>query len=259
MNDLNNQKRIVFTRGGFATDLSRRIPEEDEVISGIEGEKYANRKDDRSLTFKMVAFDIVERSQLTKDSKVLEVCCAAGQLAHELAKYVNPENILATDGGTELINAAQVRYGSEGIKFEVQDVHDMKATTGFDCVVCKDSFHHFHDPVKTIKELVGQLRKGGTLYIFDLCRAANDTQVKTRETAIESDHEAMRFLRSLNASFTPEEFSEITKSAGVEKLEIVYPLKYSDKNEQFHQQEIKNDAVKEFKLETLSAVYLLKK
>lgn len=254
-----NKQRIPFTREGFTTDLSHRILEEDEVISGIEGERYANRIDNRSLTFKMVAQDIAERANLNQDSHVLEVCCAAGQLANELTRYVKPENIVATDGGVELINAATKRYGSSGIKFSVQNVHEMDTPSQFDCVVCKDSFHHFPDPVKAIKELMAELKDGGSLYIFDLCRAVKDEQVKVRESIIVNDHEAMRFLRSLNASHTPEEFVKAAKDAGVENIEIAYPLQYSERNLQEHEQEIVDDTTKEFELDTLFAVYVLKR
>lgn len=255
----NSEYKKAFTRGGFTTDLNRRILEAEEVISGDEGKKYANRKDDRSLSFKMVARDIVERAGLKQDSQVLEVCCAAGQLANELAKYINPENITATDGGVELIAAAVERYGSSGVTFKVQNVHEMGSFDEFDCVICKDSFHHFPDPVQAIRELMKPLKKGGVLYIFDLCRSAKEEQVKKRESTIVSDHEAMRFLRSLNASLTPPEFLEAANLAGIENVEVMYPLHYSEKNLQIHKEDIAKDLIKEFELDTLFAVYLLKK
>jgi ubiquinone/menaquinone biosynthesis C-methylase UbiE len=254
-----SQPRTPFAREGFTTDLSRRILESEEIISGIEGERYANRIDDRSLTFKLVASDVVESAGLKEDSRVLEVCCAAGQLAKELSVYVKPENITASDGGVELINAANSRYGSLGIKFEVQDVHEMNQSSDFDCVICKDSFHHFPDPVASIKELMKPLKKGGVLYIFDLCRAVKDVQVEHRESLIVNDHEAMRFLRSLNASHTPAEFLEYAKEAGVQDLEIKYPFQYSDENIKKHEKELLADKVKEFEMDTLFAVYLLRK
>lgn len=256
---MNLKRRKVFSRGEFQTDLSHRILELEEVISGQEGEKYANRVDDRSLTFKMVAVDVVERANLNKDSRLLEVCCAAGQLSHELSKYIKPENIVATDGGVELIMAAKSRYASSGILFEVRNVHSMENREQFDCVVCKDSFHHFSDPVVAIKELMSQLKEGGILYVFDLCRSAKDEQIKKRESVMVSDHEAMRFLRSLNASLTPEEFTESAYKAGVQHIEVVYPFLYSQENIDQHQVEINADKIKEFELETLCVVYLLRK
>lgn len=255
----NCEERTVFSREGFRTDLSRRILEEDEVISGIEGERYANRKDDRSLTYKMVAQDVTERANLKQDSRVLEVCCAAGQLANELAKYVKPENIVATDGGVELIDAANKRYGSTGIKFNVQNIHEMSEVEGFDCVICKDSFHHFPDPVQAIKELMAPLREGGTLYIFDLCRSAKDEQIKSREENILHDHEGMRFLRSLNASHTPEEFIGAAEKAGAYNVQVVYPFHYSEENMTKHEKEVVADAIKEFRFDSLFVVYILKK
>ena len=249
----------AFTREGFTTDLSRRILESEEVISGVEGELYANRIDNRSLTFKMVAADIAERAHLDNDSKVLEVCCAAGQLASELSAYVYSENITATDGGVELITAANKRYSSTGIHFKVENVHDIDNEAKYDCVICKDSFHHFPDPAQAIKELMSPLKEGGVLYIFDLCRSAEPDQIESRESIIVNDHEAMRFLRSINASLTPEEFSEAARLAGVESTEVIYPMQYSEKNLEKHKGDIDIDTTKEIELNTLFAVYILRK
>jgi hypothetical protein len=44
---------------GVSTDFSKRILEKDEIISGEEGILYAHRKDNRTLTFELVATDII--------------------------------------------------------------------------------------------------------------------------------------------------------------------------------------------------------
>jgi ubiquinone/menaquinone biosynthesis C-methylase UbiE len=253
------KKRQVFSRGDFSTDLNKRILEPEEVITGAEGEMYANRKDDRTLTSKMLAYDIFERIGKNNNARLLEVCCGAGQLANELSRYVKPQNITATDGGKELIDAAKKRYADKGIVFEVENVHEMNRNESFDCVICKDSFHHFTDSVVAIKELMKPLKKGGLLYIFDLTRAASDDEIEKRQAIIQKDHEAMRFLRSVNASLTPNEFVTAAKAAEEVAVEILYPFVYSEENKKLHQAEIEKDITGEANMSSLFSVYLVRK
>ena len=80
-------QRREFEELGFTPNPSNRIPEPHEVISGEEGKLYAKRKDDRTLTFRMVAYDIKERLEITPEKTILEVCCGAGQLVYFLYIY----------------------------------------------------------------------------------------------------------------------------------------------------------------------------
>ena len=148
-------KKMVknFSVEGFTTNLKKRIPEEEEVISGKEGKLYANRKDDRSLNFSMVAYDIIERTNLDKNKRVLEVACGAGQLAYYLYHLTKNKNIIATDGSKELIAASRKRYKKYPIKFFVENIHNHPWKEKNDLVIIKDSFHHFKNPIKVIKEI----------------------------------------------------------------------------------------------------------
>jgi len=250
---------ILLTREGFTLNQSKRIPEKDEVINGEEGKMYANRKDDRSLSFSMVAYDIVERLSITKDSHILEVCCGAGQLAHNLFKLTGNKNIVATDGSKILIDEAKKRYGSDNISFEVHNVHKHPHKEKFDFIICKDSFHHFKKSDVAIKELVSLLKEGGILYIWDLNRECSFEQVKYRCDKIAFEHEGRRFLQSLNASLTVREMKEAASHSGASDFQSFYPFKFSDKNIDGHKDLIEKDMVKEHELNKLFAIYLIKK
>lgn len=257
--NMNISDRQQITRETFTTNLVERVLEPEEVISGDEGKMYAIRVDDRTLITKMLAFDIVESLGLTRDSRLLEVGCGSGQLAFELSKYIQPQNIVATDGSPELIESAKERYGKDGIVFEVENVHEIKDKANFDAVVCKDSLHHFPNPVVAIKELMAPLKIGGALYIFDLTRSALDSEIDQRQKDIINDHEAMRFLRSVNASLTIEEFEQAAKQAGESNLIILHPVIFSNKNREIHSAEIEANKNSEINLPTLSALYIIRK
>ena len=248
-----------ITRGEITLNLKKRIKEKKEVISGKDAKKYANRKDDRSLTFNMTAFDIIEKLNLNKNSKILEVCCGSGQLAYNIYNLTKNKNITAIDGSPTLIKAAKAKYNKYPIKFETHNVHLYKSKSKFDVVICKDSFHHFSNPVKSLKELLNLVKEGGLIYIWDLCRDVYIEQARKRSELIESNYEAKRFLASLNASFTTKEMNKIVSKANVSKLYTFYPFKFSKNNLKIHKEIINNSKVKENEFNRLFSVYIIKK
>ena len=243
---------------GFTTNLKKRIPEEDEIISGKEGKLYANRKDDRSLNFSMVAHDIIERTKLDKNKRVLEVACGAGQLAHYLYQFTKNKNITATDGSKELIAAAQKKYGKYPMKFSVKNIHNHPWKSKSDLVVMKDSFHHFKNPIQGMKELLGLVKKGGILYIYDLTRDAPLKQISRRLNTLKVEHEKKRFLASVNASLTLIEMRKLLKKSGITRFQY-FPLHFSKKNLDSHKSWIRKDKTKEHTFYTLFRIYLIKK
>jgi 2-polyprenyl-3-methyl-5-hydroxy-6-metoxy-1,4-benzoquinol methylase len=240
---------------GFALQLSRRALEPEELISGEEAKAYANRRDNRTLSSKLIATDIAEKLLLTPASNVLEVACGPGQLAYELWKVVGC-SITATDGSPELIEAATDRYKETSIRFATENLHSHTGKGEYDAVICKDSFHHFFDSEKAVAEMLSLLKPGGKIYIFDLCRNARIEEVEYRLSSIQASHEKMRFLRSLNASLTVQEFEE---ACGTSKVSVFYPLSFSQENQKVHETEIEADVVKEFKLSSLFSVYVVEK
>lgn len=240
---------------GFTLELSSRVLEPEEIISGEEAKAYANRRDNRTLISKLIATDIKEKLFLTPNSNILEVACGPGQLAYELWKALGC-SITATDGSPELIEAAANRYRGTPIRFVTENLHNHSGQGEYDALICKDSFHHFFDPQKAVSEMLSLLKPGGKIYIFDLCRNAQIEEVKYRLSSIKSSHEQMRFLRSLNASLTVQEFE---KACGSAKVSVFYPLSFSQNNLKAHETEIISDIIKEFKLSSLFSGYIIEK
>lgn len=238
---MNNAK---YMAGKFAVDLSRRILEDEEIITGLEGNLYAHRQDNRSLSYSMIAFDILERFKPLPQHSILEVCCGAGHLSHFLYQQSGNINITASDGSKELVSAAKKIYAKDPIKFKV---HDLNRTFGEpnDIVICMDSFHHFTDPIQSLKQLMKLVKVGGALYIIDLTRSCPIDLVEKRKEAIKNAHEQTRFLRSINASFTYSEIENNLKLAGEENFQVVYPRKFSQENLDYHSEWINRDLVKE--------------
>ena len=248
-------KEQLLNAEGFRANLGVRTPEDFEVIKGEEGTRYANRKDNRTLSYSMVAYDIAER--FPEAQEILEVCAGSGHLAYFLHKYTG-RRIHATEGGKELIQAARTKYNSENILFEVQNVHNHAGKGKYDLVVCKDSFHHFPDSRQGLKDLSSLLKEGGSLYVFDLTRDCPEEQALARLNTIQNSHEQKRFLQSLNASWTMDEMIALAEECGL-NLECQPRLKFSNENSGYHRDMIEKDRTREAELNLLSRIYVFKK
>ena len=247
-----------LSRWGFTANLSKRRLEDEEIINGQEAILYANRKDDRTLSYGLVAQDITERVKITKGTKILEICCGAGQLAHELYKITKSTNITATDGSRILIKHARERHAQDKITFESTALNNHSNKEKYDLVICKDSFHHFSHPIESMKAMLALTKKGGSIYIYDLCRECPTEEIQERLDTIDSENEGKRFLQSVNAAFTTSEMKDTAKKAGAKDFKCIYPIKFSKDNLKKNEEKIRHDKTKEHLLTKLSAVYLVK-
>ena len=110
-----------------------------------------------------------------------------------------------------------------------------------------------------MKELLGLVKEGGVLYIYDLAREVPSKQITKRLGTFKNEHEKRRFLQSLNASLTIKEMKKIFGKLGIKKFQYIYPLKFSKKNFKYHKSLIEKDKTKEYNFKALSRIYLIKK
>jgi ubiquinone/menaquinone biosynthesis C-methylase UbiE len=92
----------------------------------------------------------------------------------------------------------------------------------FDLIVCKDTFHHFQNPVKVLKEMYGVLKKGGHIYITDIRRdAPEDIFYQGLQELVENNIiHATQFFHSIKASYTMPEIKQILKKAKLKNYKI---------------------------------------
>ncbi len=244
--------------GKFTFNPKIRFPEKEEAITGEEGKKYANRKDDRTLTYRLVAQDIIEKTNPSHSDNILEIACGAGQLAAALFELTKNQNIRATDASEELIKTAKEKYKKYPVKFAVEDIHYHPTRGENDVVIIKDSFHHLKEVENGMHDILMLAKKGGMIYIFDLTRDAPEEEIKKRLSTINDKHEKERFLRSLNASLTKKEMEQILTNAGIEYTK--YSINdFSKYNLKIHSELIKKDKTGELNCPNLFAIYLIQK
>jgi ubiquinone/menaquinone biosynthesis C-methylase UbiE len=106
---------------------------------------------------------------LTGDDVLLDVGCgtgAASRAAGPVAKFVVGVDLAPdmTRRATELARAI------ENVRFVVADSEQLPFDDGaFTAVVCSNSFHHYPDPLRAVREMDRVLASGGRLVIGDAC------------------------------------------------------------------------------------------
>jgi ubiquinone/menaquinone biosynthesis C-methylase UbiE len=106
---------------------------------------------------------------LTGDDVLLDVGCgtgAASRTAGPVAKFV-----VGVDLAPEMIRrATELATGVENVRFLVADSEQLPFDDGaFTAVLCSNSFHHYPDPLRAVREMARVLATEGRLVIGDAC------------------------------------------------------------------------------------------
>jgi ubiquinone/menaquinone biosynthesis C-methylase UbiE len=106
---------------------------------------------------------------LTGDDVLLDVGCgtgAASRAAGPVAKCV-----VGVDLAPEMIRrATELARAVENVRFLVADSEQLPFGDGaFTAVLCSNSFHHYPDPLRAVREMGRVLASGGRLVIGDAC------------------------------------------------------------------------------------------
>lgn len=98
---------------------------------------------------------------------LLEVGCGTGQITGWLADCVRPGRVVGADFSPAMLARARAR-GIDA-EFELLDIcREGAAQRAFDAVLCFHSFPHFRDQAAALRQVAGQLKKGGQLVVLHL-------------------------------------------------------------------------------------------
>ncbi|TRZ89148.1 MAG: methyltransferase domain-containing protein [Methanosarcinales archaeon] len=99
--------------------------------------------------------EVVKRSEIKKDQKVLDIATGAGFLALEFAKKA--DTVIGCDLTRNMLLKAcekEKTLGLENTGFLLSDVESLPfPDNSFDIVSCRFAFHHFPDPQKALIEM----------------------------------------------------------------------------------------------------------
>lgn len=111
-------------------------------------------------------------SMISKNvSRALDVGCGTGELSFSILDKVN--SMVGIDLAPKMIDIANSKkkwhsISDERLKFVVASVDRLPFEDDyFDVVFCLNSFHHYPDQKKALREMYRVLKKGGTMVLLD--------------------------------------------------------------------------------------------
>ncbi len=136
-------------------------------------------------------------------------------------------HITALDAAESMLHIASEKIASAGLSDRITlqrgDVKDLKFEDGnFDLVYSNSMLHHIPDPLSMLREAWRVLAPGGTLWIRDLCRPADQHGVNelVEKYAEGSPRQRQMFDDSLHAGLTVEEIGSAAAHAGIPSASI---------------------------------------
>ena len=109
------------------------------------------------------------RSARRRDDLLLDVGCGTG--AASRAASAATRLVVGVDLSAEMIGrAAELASGVENVRFLIADSEQLPFDDGaFTAVLCSNSFHHYPDPSRAVREMARVLASDGRLVIGDAC------------------------------------------------------------------------------------------
>ena len=112
-----------------------------------------------------LVWDALERRELLRGARVLEIGCGGGAFAARLADN-GAGAVVGQDYSPVAIEHAQTQFQRPNLSFEVGDIQEIAYPTGdFDVVVSCETIEHVPDPRRAIVELARVLNSTGTLLL----------------------------------------------------------------------------------------------
>jgi ubiquinone/menaquinone biosynthesis C-methylase UbiE len=101
-------------------------------------------------------------------NKFLDVGCGTGILLEYICNSNTNIFCYGIDLSENMINQARERLKNK-TNLIVGDVEKMPyENNSFDCICCSSSFHHYPDPLKSLKEINRVLKNGGRFILCDI-------------------------------------------------------------------------------------------
>jgi ubiquinone/menaquinone biosynthesis C-methylase UbiE len=119
--------------------------------------------------FQQRLIDVID---LEPTDHILDVGCGTGWAVILLSKIVTSGQACGIDLSDGMIEKARLNAaGIEGVEFRCADAEEIPyPDASFDYVICSSSFHHYPNPVISLKQFRRVLKPGGKSYILDTCR-----------------------------------------------------------------------------------------
>lgn len=106
---------------------------------------------------------------LGADDRLLDVGCGTGAASRSAASLA--ASVVGIDLSPEMIRQARdLAEGIGNVHFEIADSEHLPFGDGtFTAVLCSNSFHHYPDPRRAVREMARVLAPGGRIVVGDAC------------------------------------------------------------------------------------------
>lgn len=163
-------------------------------------------------------FDITDKAMeicgLEKGAKVLEIGCGEGETTEHFEKDLGYD-VTAIDMSLEMVRRAKERGLKAEIKFGDGEFLDDFSSFTFDCVVMECVLSLINMPEEALHEAWCVLKKGGRLFISDMCHRDPDPDIMAA-VAKKAREEAMR----------PHEYGECNDDCAEEHQQHLAEFRY---------------------------------
>ncbi|MFH1840096.1 MAG: class I SAM-dependent methyltransferase [Nanoarchaeota archaeon] len=209
----------------------KRIPEPEEDMSGkkevnsfIGNLKGRTRKGNIN---QIVCRDIFKNIKINS-GEILDVGSGYGGLIKEIEKHKPKKFSFVGIDLSEGMNKFAEKF-CKGIsaKFFKRSASKTNFKDGrFDLVVCKDTFHHFYNPIKSLKEMYRVTKKGGYIYVLDVKRnPPGEVIYSTIQRIIEDGKNVIhptQYIHSVKAGYLIPEIKALLKNCNIKNYKVWY-------------------------------------
>ena len=198
-----------------------RILEPEAMDTPDEAREY-DAMDHAAVNGRFVA-DFLEAHGPCRGGAVLDVGTGPARIPIALAMADERANVLGIDLARHMLNRARRNVAeaglSERIKLELVDAKGVPYPDGqFEAVISNSIVHHIPDPTPALAEMVRLVAPGGSLFVRDLCRPADDDALGAIVRAYaggESGPARALFAASLHAALTLDEACGLVAALGL--------------------------------------------
>jgi len=204
--------------------FQKRVSEPSQEMEGIkEARNYLlSHKRDKKKTNPYDYFSqIISKEIKLKKANVLDVGCGYGGLINSLKKYKPQFNFSGIDLSKAMITLAKNYVKEANFYLMPADKMSFKDNS-FDLIICKDTFHHFSNPLKVINEMLRVLKEGGKIFITDLNRNVSEEVFYSVLQQLSKNNlvNATQYYDSVKASYTINEIKSLLKKLKIRKYKI---------------------------------------
>ncbi len=154
----------------------------------------------------------LEALQLGAEDRLLDVGCGTGAACRSAASVT--ASVVGIDLSPEMVRQArEFASGLANVHFEIADSEHLPFDDGaFTAVVCSNSFHHYPDPGRAVREMTRVLAPGGRFVLGDAC--------SDRTAARIADVFLRRFEPGHVRLYRSDELGAFVRGAGLSRVEL---------------------------------------